>query len=92
MPEDDRMAHYLGREYMFAGQWENCIATPEGHLALKSATWREERCASTGWIAVSYHQLGDDGQAYCWYYRALAPDNQRLKDNLSFYAAALTKE
>jgi glycosyltransferase involved in cell wall biosynthesis len=26
-PEDDRNVHYLGREYLFRGRWDDCIAT-----------------------------------------------------------------
>lgn len=71
MPEDDRMMHYLGREYLFAGQWENCIKTLERHLSLKSSTWSEERCASMRFIAKAYYKLGNNNEAYRWYYRAL---------------------
>ena len=40
-PEDDRNMHYLGREYMFRGQWEKAIATLKRHLSLPRATWRD---------------------------------------------------
>lgn len=71
-PDDDRVAYYLGREYMYASQWDNCIKTLKRHLSLPSAWWKEERCASMRWIAKSYHMLGNNQEAYCWYYRAIA--------------------
>lgn len=36
-PEDDRNMHYLGREYLFRGRWEECIRTLERHLAMPQA-------------------------------------------------------
>lgn len=71
-PEDDRVRYYLGREYMFAEQWEKCIATLQQHLALPSAQWAEERCASMRWIAKCYYKLSNIGKAYSWYFRAIA--------------------
>lgn len=71
-PQDDRMAYYLGREYMYKGMWEKCIQTLKGHLALPSAAWREERCASMRWIARSYGELGEHRAAFGWYFRAIA--------------------
>jgi len=71
-PESDRMMYYLGREYMYKGMWEKCITTLKQHLSLKSATWKEERCASMRWIALSCRRLGRIAEAYTWYYRAIA--------------------
>jgi len=71
-PEDDRVAYYLGREYMFLGMWEACISTLKLHLSLRSSIWNEERCASMRWIAASYHKLSKTQDAYNWYYRAIA--------------------
>lgn len=71
-PEGDRVRYYLGREYMYKGEWEKCIDTLKKHLSLPSAKWNEERCASMRWIAHSYHKLGNLQLAYSWYYRAIA--------------------
>lgn len=71
-PFSDRMTYYLGREYMYAGRWQDCIDTLKRHLELPTAWWKEERCASMRWIAVSYHNLGGNTEAYKWYYRAIA--------------------
>ena len=36
-PEDDRNAHYLGREYMFWGRWDEAIAQLKAHLQMPTA-------------------------------------------------------
>jgi len=71
-PENDRMAYYLGREYMYLGQWQKCIDALKKHLSLKSSTWNEERCASMRWIAHSYYKQNNIKEAYNWYYKAMA--------------------
>lgn len=71
-PEDDRNVHYLGREYLYRGRWEDCIRTLKHHLAMPSAQWRDERCASMRYIARAYENLGDEGAARGWYFRAMA--------------------
>lgn len=71
-PSSDRMTYYLGREYMYRSNWERCIETLNKHLSLPSATWKDERCASMRWIAKAYFKLGNIGEAYAWYYRAIA--------------------
>ena len=70
-PEDDRNMHYLGREYMFYGQFEKCIETLKKHLTLKKATWKDERCASMRFIARSYLKLKNYEQASYWYSLAI---------------------
>ena len=50
-PDDDRNVHYLGREYMYYRKWNEAIDTLIRHLSLKTATWRDERCASMRFIA-----------------------------------------
>jgi len=70
-PDSPRMAYYLGREYMYTQQWNKCIATLKRYLSLPNA-FKEERAAAMRWIAASYAALGDNKQAYSWYYRAIA--------------------
>lgn len=53
-PEDDRNTHYLGREYMFYGEYDKAIKTLKKHLTLKNSTWPAERCASLRYIANCY--------------------------------------
>ena len=53
-PQNDRNLHYLGREYLFRRRWEDCIRTLKAHLALPSATWRDERAASMRYLGCAY--------------------------------------
>ena len=69
-PEDDRNRHYLGREYMFHGQWEQAVRTLREHLNMPSATWRPERAASMRYIARCLLELGDGEGAELWLLRA----------------------
>ncbi len=71
-PEDDRNAHYLGREYLFAGRWDDCIAALERHLAMPRAVWRDERAASMRYIARAWGEKGKPALARDWYLRAIA--------------------
>ena len=71
-PQGDRVTYYLGREYMYKGEWQKCIDTLKHHLSLPSAIWNQERCASMRWIAKSYYELGNLKEMYSWYYRAIA--------------------
>lgn len=71
-PLGDRVAYYLGREYMYRGEWEKCIETLQKHLDLPTAVWKEERCASMRWIAHSSYKLGRNEEAYGWYFKAIA--------------------
>ena len=70
-PLDDRNMHYLGREYMYYGKWEECINTLKCHLDLKSATWNLERAASMRFIARSYLNLKNEVEAEFWYKKAI---------------------
>lgn len=70
-PEDDRNMHYLGREYMYYGRWNEAIDTLIKHLGLKRATWRDERCASMRFIARSYTNLGRYEEAKMWLDKAI---------------------
>lgn len=70
-PEDDRNMHYLGREYMYYQKWDKCIDTLIKHLSLKTATWKDERCASMRFIARSYHNLNRIEEAKMWLDKAI---------------------
>ncbi len=87
-PEDARCRHYLGREYLFRGEWEKAIRTLREHLALPSAVWADERCASMRFIARCYRQLGRDDLAAVWYHRAIA-EAPYLREPYLDYAALL---
>lgn len=70
-PDDDRNTHYLGREYMFYGKWNNAIDTLIRHLSLPKATWKDERCASMRFIARCYTQLNRYEEAKMWLNKAI---------------------
>lgn len=70
-PNDDRNMHYLGREYMYYGKWNECIDTLIKHLKLPTATWKDERCASMRFIARSYKKLNRIDEARMWLYKAI---------------------
>lgn len=65
-PRNDRNMHYLGREYMYYGKYEEAISTLERHLSLESATWKDERCASMRFIARCYMKLNRPKEAIMW--------------------------
>ncbi len=70
-PLDDRNMHYLGREYMFHGEWNKCIDTLIKHLELKNAVWKPERAASMRFIGRSYKALKRYKEAEMWFKEAI---------------------
>lgn len=70
-PDDDRTMFWLGREYIFKGQYDNGIKTLLQHLKFTSA-WDEERSASMRFIGRAYRYKGDFGEARRWFFRAAA--------------------
>ena len=70
-PNDDRNVHYLGREYMYRGRWDDCVRTLKKHLNMATAVWRDERAASMRYIARACWNKGDTAQARDWYLRAI---------------------
>ena len=70
-PTDDRNMHYLGREYMYNGRWNEVIDTLIKHLSLEKATWKDERCASMRFISRCYINLGRWNEAYMWLNKAI---------------------
>lgn len=67
-----RNMHYLGREYMYAQEWENCIQTLKEQLMQSDSVWNEERSASMRFIARSYGMLGNNDERKHWLYKAIA--------------------
>lgn len=70
-PEDDRNMHYLGREYMYKGRWNDAIDSLIKHLNLKSSTWDEERGASMRYISRCYKALNRYDEAEIWLTKAI---------------------
>ena len=69
-PENDRNVHYLGREYLFRGRWDDAIRTLLRHLGLPSARWADERCASMRYLSRCYLEKGNRAEAERWLLRA----------------------
>lgn len=70
-PLDDRNMHYLGREYMYHGEYEKAINTLKKHLKLEKASWKDERSASMRFIARSYYYKEKVDTARMWYRKAI---------------------
>ena len=70
-PDDDRNMHYLGREYMYYGKWNEAIDTLIKHLSLPKAVWKDERCASMRFIARCYINLNRIEEAKMWLDKAI---------------------
>ena len=90
-PADDRNLHYLGREYLFYGRWDDSIRTLKRHLELPSATWRDERAASMRYIARSYWNKNQTGEGKCWYLKAMA-EAPHLREPYLEYAQRLYEQ
>lgn len=84
-PQGDRMRYYLGREYLYAGRWNDCIGALTAYLELPSATWAEERAAAMRWIAGAYWKSGVREEACRWYARAIA-EAPGMRDSYVEYA------
>ncbi len=87
-PECDRSVHYLGREYMFRGEYQKAITTLLRHLSLRTATWADERAASMRYIARCYLSLGKKEDAEKWFLRAIT-EKPDLREGYVEYAQFL---
>lgn len=90
-PEDDRCLHYLGREYLYHRQWDNCIHTLKQHLAMPNAHWPDERAASMRYIGTAYSHKGEPDTAVQWYLRAAA-EAPYLREPLTDLAMELYRQ
>lgn len=70
-PNDDRNMHYLGREYMYYGRYEESIKTLKKHLKLKTATWKDERSTSMRFIGRCYKFKKKYNEAKYWLKKAI---------------------
>lgn len=70
-PNNDRNVHYLGREYMYYKKWNKAIETLHNHLLLKSATWKDERCASMRYLGYCYLNKSYLEEAIMWYEKSI---------------------
>lgn len=78
-PTDDRNVHYLGREYMYYGKWNEAIDILIHHLQLETSIWRDERCASMRFIGRCYQQLNRYEEAKMWLDKAMK-ESPHLRD------------
>lgn len=70
-PDNDRNMHYLGREWMNVGNYEQAVIILKTHLMMPSAVWDAERAASMRYIARSVQAvLGDTAEVEQWLLRA----------------------
>lgn len=87
-PGDDRIMHYLGREYMFRGEYARAVETLKRHLALPNATWEDERAASMRFIARCDLALRNEPEAERWLLRAVA-EAPKMREACVEYARLL---
>ncbi len=71
-PQDDRVAFWLGREYIYKGMLDKSIETLSNYLKMPTALWNEERCAAMRFIASCYQAKEDKNVARLWLFRAIA--------------------
>ncbi|MEY8356406.1 glycosyltransferase [Lachnospiraceae bacterium 54-53] len=70
-PLDDRGMFWLGREYVYHGDFDKGLETLKKHLSLPTAIWSEERSASMRFISRCYEEKGNKKEARSWLFRAL---------------------
>lgn len=63
-PSDERNLHYLGREYMYKGEYNKAIDTLIKHVNISS--WNEEKSSSCRFISYCYKCLNRDFERECW--------------------------
>jgi glycosyltransferase involved in cell wall biosynthesis len=71
-PKSDRLAHYLGREYLFYDKLDEAHRELTRHLSLKSATWDAERAASMLMLAEIAGKNKSPHEQLQWLRRAVA--------------------
>jgi len=75
-PQNDRSAHYLGREFFFHQRYDEAIAEFRRHLLLPTARWQPERAASLRYGGKSFDALGNLTAAENWFTLAVLEDTQ----------------
>ena len=72
---------------MYYGKWNECIDTLIKHLNMKSATWKDERCASMRFIARAYKNLERIEESRMWLDKAIseAPYLRELYKDAIYY-------
>ncbi len=71
-PEDDRVAFWLGREYLYYKMYDASIDVLKKYLKMPTAIWDEERSAAMRIISKCYMEKGNLKQAKKWLYGAIS--------------------
>ena len=71
-PDSSRNIYYLGREYMFDSNWDDCILTLKDYLTLPTSNYKEERSSSMRFIARAYLEKGEILKAKKWFHKAIS--------------------
>lgn len=70
-PNSDRNTHYLGREYLYHGKYNEAIDMLIKHTKMPEATWKDEKSASMRFIARCYKKLNRYDEAFMWLDKAI---------------------
>ena len=71
-PKSSRNIYYLGREYMFDRNWDECISTLKEYLSLPTSNFEEERASSMRFIARAYCEKREILNAKKWFHKAIS--------------------
>lgn len=71
-PDDDRVAFWLGREYMYYNMYDESISTLNSYLKMQTAVWNEERSAAMRFISKCYMEKGNLQLAKNWLFMSIA--------------------
>ena len=74
-PNNDRNAHYFGRELMYRGYYLSAIAQLKKHIDMKM--WPTERSQSMIFVGDCYMALGDKDEAFKYYNMAIEIEGNR---------------
>ena len=71
-PNSSRNLYYLGREYMFENNWDECISTLKNYLNQPTSNWEEERSSAMRFISKSYYEKKEILNAKKWLHKAIS--------------------
>ena len=71
-PNSSRNIYYLGREYMFDSNWDDCILTLKNYLSLPTSNYIEERSSAMRFIARAYLGKKEILSAKEWLHKAIS--------------------
>ncbi len=74
-PDNDRNAHYFGRELMYKGQYKSAIGQLKRHVSMNK--WPTEASQSMVFIGQCYESLGQIDEALGWYVKAYDKEPNR---------------